>query len=144
MLLNPHPSSFSGDLVLSMLTIGGSMSVWMVSWLNVLDSVISLHTNNNIFSDLVKSDLFILDTSRTLILPEQWVLFLLVCTSLNLVANGKSLWKQYYKTDFAVTLGMARLWSMIWACAFNMALSIWNSYNAVFIAATNKSWVGIS
>ena len=43
--------------------------VWQVSSLTGLDSVVSGHTNNNIFSCLVKYNLAKLETGRTVILP---------------------------------------------------------------------------
>ena len=51
------------------LTVGGNITEWLVSSFTSLDSTASLHTENNIFSLLVKSSLVKLETSCTVILP---------------------------------------------------------------------------
>ena len=51
------------------LTVGASITVWLVSSFISWDSTASLHTNNTISSFLVKSSLIKLETSCTDILP---------------------------------------------------------------------------
>ena len=57
--------------------VGGSITIQQVSYLTGLDSVVSVHTNNNIFSCLVKSNPVNLETSHTAILPPMVSVLLL-------------------------------------------------------------------
>ena len=50
------------------MTVGGSITVWLIPSFTSLDSTAPLHTNNNIFPFLVKSNLVQLETSCTVIL----------------------------------------------------------------------------
>ena len=52
------------------LTVGGSITVWLVYSFTSLDSAASLHTKNHIFSSLAKSSLVKQETSCTVILPS--------------------------------------------------------------------------
>ena len=47
----------------------GSFTAWLISSLTRLNSTASLHTNNNILSLLVKSDLVKMETSHTVLIP---------------------------------------------------------------------------
>ena len=51
------------------LSVGGSITVRLVSSFTSMDSAASLHGNNHIFSFLVKSKLFKLETICTVIFP---------------------------------------------------------------------------
>ena len=53
------------------LTIGGSITVQLVSSLPGLDSVIYVHTNNNILSSFVELKPVKLDTRCTVIIPPK-------------------------------------------------------------------------
>ena len=57
-----------GDFYQTTLTIGGSITVRLVSSFTSLDSTTSLHTVSNIVSFLLKSSLVKLETSRTVTL----------------------------------------------------------------------------
>ena len=72
----PAQNQFLSNVKLSLvsigqgtLTVGGSITVQLVSSLTSLDKTVTLHNNDNIFSFLVKSNLFKLDTSFEVILP---------------------------------------------------------------------------
>ena len=54
----------------------GKYQCRLVSSLTSLDSTASLHTNNRIFSFMVKSNLVKLETSRTVILPPPMIVLL--------------------------------------------------------------------
>lgn len=69
-----HIGPFSHQLMQRTLILGGRITIWLVSSLTRLDSTASLHRYNwNQKISLVKSKLFKLMTSHTVIFPLQWV-----------------------------------------------------------------------